>query len=443
MISKSLCASIVALVVLVPLVSLAADLPVAYEVDEKVLKTGAPAGTSLTFELHGDDGCTSALASSPILVEALTIERVKLFKAKGGPKPPKLAMLRTTLTGVTPPAGGAYLKVTGDGITAIGSACQAQAAGVANSGLTCISESGTDVVVEGCNFHVRNDSGTTGGAADGLGNLIVGHAENGYSATRTGSHNLIVGGHHEWTSYGGLLAGRRNTVSEKYGSVSGGSLNTASGYYGSVSAGWNNTASGHVGSVSGGSYNTASGGSASVSGGSYNTASGLVSSVSGGKDNAASAFLTSVSGGYGNTSNGFASSISGGRQNYASNLYSSVSGGRYNTASGKSSSVSGGGSSSPSFGNTASGDYGSVSGGSSNTASGYVSSVTGGVSNTADGYYSSVSGGWANTATGTVSSVSGGKSNSTAHLYGSVSGGTSRSTTNTDNWAAGTYSSVP
>ena len=54
---------------------------------------------------------------------------------------------------------------------------------------------------------------------------------------RTGSHHLIVGSEHSYSSYGGLVAGWGNTISGTYSSVSGGWKNSASGPLSSVSGG--------------------------------------------------------------------------------------------------------------------------------------------------------------------------------------------------------------
>ena len=182
---------------------------------------------------------------------------------------------------------------------------------------------GPQFTFEGCNVHVRSGSGSTddGGALTGLGNLVVGYNEprltrQGPDETeRTGSHNLIVGREHKYPSFGGLVAGRGNTVSGQSSSVSGGSFNTASGDFSSVS---------------GGDSNAASGQSSSVSGGFDNEASANVSSVSGGGSNTASGQYSSVSGGFNNEASGFVSSVSGGRNNVADEEFSTVSGGAGN-----------------------------------------------------------------------------------------------------------------
>jgi hypothetical protein len=155
---------------------------------------------------------------------------------------------------------------------------------------------GPHVIFDGVNVHIRSGSGDTSDALSpiGLGNLIIGYNEETPFPTtpptlRTGSHNLVVGSEHGYTSYGGFVAGFRNNITGAASSVSGGTVNTASGENSSVSGGATNTASGQI---------------SSVSGGQSNTASGVRSSVSGGRVNAASGDFSSISGGYGNTASG-------------------------------------------------------------------------------------------------------------------------------------------
>ena len=151
----------------------------------------------------------------------------------------------------------------------------------------CLSEDGNlDAVFEGCNVRVSSGSGTTDGVVNGKGNLIIGYNENDFGGARTGSHNLVVAPDHSYWSYGGLVAGLRNTLS---------------GAHATVSAGFANTASGFTSSVSGGELNIAGGDQSSVTGGFGNAASGIYSSVSGGEANIADGNSSSVSGGLGHT----------------------------------------------------------------------------------------------------------------------------------------------
>ena len=97
---------------------------------------------------------------------------------------------------------------------------------------------GTDFIFRSLNVRVQSGSGTTDGAVNGLGNLIVGYDEPRFSGSdKTGSHNLVVGPNHNYSNYGGLVAGHENTISGEFSTVSGGSGNTASAWTASVSGG--------------------------------------------------------------------------------------------------------------------------------------------------------------------------------------------------------------
>jgi hypothetical protein len=306
---------------------------------------------------------------------------------------------------------------------------------------------GNTIQFRGVNLQIVNSMGNTN-TTNGLGNLIVGYnEEHTYGNNRDGSHNLVVGKLHGYSSYGGIVGGENNRIQAPYASVTGGTANWANGDYSHVSGGLRNKADGWGSSVSAGTDNTASGNQSSVTGGIYNTASGHFSTVAGGggstleEGNEAYAYYSAilggsqnttgepasedrtvgekstVSGGYKNSATGEYASVSGGGGNMASFHTASVSGGQYNVASGWASSSSGG------VLNTAIGAYASVSGGRNNEAIGSASSVTGGggvdsnVGNTAHGDYSSVNGGLNNTAHGNNSSVSGGVGN-TAYYTG-------------------------
>jgi hypothetical protein len=111
---------------------------------------------------------------------------------------------------------------------------------------------GTTLQFSGINVQVVSGSGATENAVNGKGNLIVGYNDATFGQTRTGSNNLIVGKEAEYTSYGGFVAGNRNTITAPWASVSGGGANTVSAGGGSVSGGSLNTVSGAYASVSGG-----------------------------------------------------------------------------------------------------------------------------------------------------------------------------------------------
>jgi hypothetical protein len=141
---------------------------------------------------------------------------------------------------------------------------------------------GTTLQFTGINVQIVSGSGSTEGAVNGKGNLIVGYNKGTFGQTRTGSHNLVVGDEHEYTSSAGLVAGFNNTLASSEASVTGGTGNTASAQGASVCGGLSNTASDSDSSVTGGFNNVAGAPFASVSGGSFNTASASQSSISGG-----------------------------------------------------------------------------------------------------------------------------------------------------------------
>ncbi len=126
-----------------------------------------------------------------------------------------------------------------------------------------------DILITGVNLHVRSGSGDTSGPVNGAGNLIIGYNEH---AIGTGSHNLVVGETHTYTSYGGIVFGLQNSITAPYACVSGGLGNAASGLFSCVSGGQLNLASGQSSSVTGGVDNVASGYASAVSGGLDNTA---------------------------------------------------------------------------------------------------------------------------------------------------------------------------
>ncbi len=296
------------------------------------------------------------------------------------------------------------------------------------------------VYIDGANLYVRNGSGSTSSTVNGLGNVIIGYDEARSSGSdKTGSHNLVVGRNHNYTSSEGIVAGYNNTISASGAVVTGGLYNTASAMHSSVCGGSNSTASGWASSITGGQYNTASGLYASVSGGEYNEASGDFSFVGGGgstdaaSGNKAFANYSAVLGGFQNQAGDVPSG------NHSFGAHSTVSGGSYNIARGNDSTVSGGsnnvvttssygGSVSGGANNWVYGNYASISGGGDNTASGSGASVSGGSHNTASGENASVSGGYTNTASWNSSSVSGGSSNTAGAYASTVSGGYNKNT---------------
>jgi hypothetical protein len=94
---------------------------------------------------------------------------------------------------------------------------------------------GPHVIFHHANVHVESGSGTTFGASGltGLGNLIVGYNEELTVGSRvgsgSGSHNLVVGPFHTFTSNGGAVFGEQNMISAQSASVLGGLKNHAEG----------------------------------------------------------------------------------------------------------------------------------------------------------------------------------------------------------------------
>ena len=326
--------------------------------------------------------------------------------------------------------------------------------------LANISRSGDNIYITGANLHIRSGSGSTSGTINGRGNLIVGYDEARSSGSeKTGSHNIVVGRNHNYSSYGGLVAGYQNTISADYANVTGGYYHIASGAYASVSGGQSNTAAGNAASISGGFGHTASGSRSSVSGGYGHTASGYAASASGGRYNMVSGQYASISGGQNNIASGGFASISGGRSNTASGDYAFVGGGGgagdhdgniafadYSAILGGLNNLTGDGERDGLSGqfeltggtdhgigiratvsgghrNWAEGEDACVSGGRINEATGQSASVSGGIYNFAQGYWSSVSGGENNGATGIAASAGGGGSNRAAGSNSSISGG--------------------
>ena len=243
--------------------------------------------------------------------------------------------------------------------------------------------------VAGANLQVVNGTGSTI-TVNGLGNVIVGYDEVTPSTTpicnfgefhpggtctgpgavfanshKSGSHNVVVGRYHNYSRYGGIVAGSRNSIIGAASTVTGGEANVAAAAFSSITGGSENSVHGYVfppvvespgtwGSVTGGQQNDVTGLYGSISGGLSNESSGMNSSISGGEANRASNLATSVSGGLSSHAAGTWSSISGGVNGFASGEGSSISGGASNAAGGLRSSISGGSSRSIAGGSAAS-----------------------------------------------------------------------------------------
>lgn len=155
------------------------------------------------------------------------------------------------------------------------------------------------IAFDAVNVYVRNGEGGTA-TTNGVGNLIVGyHEQPSVVRERSGSHNLVLGVEHDYSSYGGVIAGEWNNIAGEHALVLGGSNNHATGQFAVVVGGGVHTASGGYSTIAGGysgqtlalgstvvggASNVASGDSSTVVGGSHNVAAGWHSSISGGKN---------------------------------------------------------------------------------------------------------------------------------------------------------------
>jgi hypothetical protein len=258
----------------------------------RYLATGCVMMLSLVGVAYGgsQQGGVPALDGRVTALEAL----VATLQTSASNQSQQIAALQnqvTTLQGQT--------ALQGSQIAALQTSVAGLQTALANAQATlgCMSKVGNDVIFEGCNVHVRSGSGSTNGTVNGLGNLIIGYSETFGPVDRSGSHNLVVGRYHSYSSWGGFVAGELNSVSAPAASVSGGFQNTASGLWSVVSGGGENMASADRSTVSGGVFNNATDGAATVSGGGFNTASKLYATVSGGYANQASGSAATVSGG--------------------------------------------------------------------------------------------------------------------------------------------------
>jgi hypothetical protein len=143
------------------------------------------------------------------------------------------------------------------------------------------------LTITGANLQLLSGSGNTAAAPNGTGNLIVGYDEN--AGDQTGSHNILLGYGHRFTSYGGLIGGQNNALDGPLGAVLG-LANTvqAGGVRASITGGNGNTVLAENASVSGGAVNYVSGRNSSIVGGDRGTVSGQSSSILGGWSNTVS-----------------------------------------------------------------------------------------------------------------------------------------------------------
>lgn len=108
------------------------------------------------------------------------------------------------------------------------------------------------VSFSGVNVYVDNGSGASavadGGITNGVGNLIIGYNEVGAS-TKTGSHNVIIGPRHFYTSELGIISGTDNLVTAPNAAVIGGIANAVEAESSIIAGGNHNTVDGNNSAV--------------------------------------------------------------------------------------------------------------------------------------------------------------------------------------------------
>lgn len=189
--------------------------------------------------------------------------------------------------------------------------------------------------VSEANLQVVNGLGKTQNT-DCTGNVIVGYQETGnpFQDIRTGSHNLIVGARHSYTSYGGIIAGEGSTASAELACVTGGLNNAATGELCQVSGGGTNAAGGYACTVSAGTSNLARNSYSSVGGGLGNDCDQIDGAIHGGLNNLLQPLTNTTAGGaciHGGSKGlindqGEVATICGGSDNHARAAESTVSG---------------------------------------------------------------------------------------------------------------------
>lgn len=113
-----------------------------------------------------------------------------------------------------------------------------------------VQRKGSNLVFNNMNVQITNGKGSTS-AINGRGNLIVGYNESRGADSRKGSHNVIVGGKNNFSSFGGIVGGYNNSLSGEYSFIGGGHNNNASGEYSAITGGAKNNAKGTYSSING------------------------------------------------------------------------------------------------------------------------------------------------------------------------------------------------
>jgi hypothetical protein len=197
---------------------------------------------------------------------------------------------------------------------------------------------GPHIVFHGANIHIVDGMGSTN-LTNGTGNLIIGYDEdpglaptftfpgqvpipfNGTTSVvgtpvalqtgdRSGSHNLVIGRWHKFTTtaFGGFLAGEFNVIQNEADSITGGLLNISNpqGMWETIVGGAGNSVGAFPGST--------------ILGGEYNDVAAPFTTVVGGYSNLAQNNYAVTLGGSNNQNNGAYSVILGGSNNDSTNV---------------------------------------------------------------------------------------------------------------------------
>lgn len=144
-------------------------------------------------------------------------------------------------------------------------------------------ENGNTLRFSGMNVQIVSGSGATDGTLNGRGNLIIGYNEAlDNFLNQSGSHNLVVGRVHSFSSWGGVIFGENNYTSAPSASVLGGSSNDAYAELSTVVGGAGNSTNGKWSVISSGQFNTTLGEYSSVLSGTANVANGPRVTTAGG-----------------------------------------------------------------------------------------------------------------------------------------------------------------
>ncbi|MCB9637770.1 MAG: hypothetical protein H6727_02555 [Myxococcales bacterium] len=237
-----------------------------------------------------------------------------------------------------------------------------------------LDDANKNVIVTNANLHIRSGSGTTNGTTNGYGNVIIGYNEDTNSnKQRGGSHNLILGQEHSYTSYGSILSGTNHTINAPHASAIGGDSNTIGGNAPNAVAiaGQNNqlapSGTALYAAALGGQANQIDGNHAAAVAGQNNTSSGNHAAAVAGQNNTSSGNHAAAVAGQNNTSSGNHAAAVAGQNNTSSGNHAAAVAGQNNTVSGThAASVGGGGATKTTDANQVTGDYAVAIGGKKN-----------------------------------------------------------------------------